>query len=585
MPGGRSERLISSTSQVSFPQISSTQTIWESWRQHAERVPGGEAIVHWRALGTPVRWTWRKLTEAASSFSSGLRDAGVRSGDVCGLILRHNPNFYPLYLGVSSLGAIPSVLAYPNRRLHPDKFRAGLEGMARTSGLDWILTEKELAPTLDPVLRLPGSTIRGLLLPLERSEDISRATDIAAGVANAGDPCLLQHSSGTTGLQKAVVLSHRAVLEHAQRYGRVLQLSQNDRVVSWLPLYHDMGLIAAFYLPLIHGVPLVQLDPFEWVSAPTLLLDAISNERATLCWLPNFAYNLMADRARDEDLKGVNLESLRMLVNCSEPVRAESHERFARRFEPYGLNRDALTACYAMAEATFAVAQTEPGRQARTLRVSRDSIGAARAELVNDEASGRDCVSSGHPIPGCEVRVVNESGERLPERSIGEIEIRSVSLFDGYRNQPEKTAAVLRDGWYLTGDLGFLDVGEIFVVGRKKDIIVVAGKNLYPEDIEDALGQVAGLLPGRIVAFSIDDDRSGTEQVCVVAETPAEDDAEKKKVRRAAVEAAMSIDVTLSRVYLAPPRWLIKSSSGKPSRHANRDRALAELEFGARRAE
>jgi acyl-CoA synthetase (AMP-forming)/AMP-acid ligase II len=181
--------------------------------------------------------------------------------------------------------------------------------------------------------------------------------------------------------------------------------------------------------------------------------------------------------------------------------------------------------------------------------------------------------------------VLDESGAMLDDGGIGEIAIRSVSLFEGYRNQPQKTADVMREGWYLTGDYGFLDHGEIFVVGRKKDIIVVAGKNIYPEDIEDAVSQVPGVAAGRVVAFSIDDERSGTEQVCVVAEAAAEDEASKKRLRRAIVEAAMGIDITVARVYLAPLRWLIKSSAGKPSRRANRERALAELDFGSRRTE
>jgi len=523
--------------------------------------------------------------EAAQPVAARLREAGVRAGEVCALIIRHDPRFYPVYLAVSSLGAIPAVLAYPNKRLHPDRFRAGLEGMARVSGLDWVLTERDLQDTLAPLLRREGSTIRDILFPFEETEQTKAFAEIPSRSAAPTDACLLQHSSGTTGLQKAVVLSQRAVLEHTRRYGEVLQLTSDDKVASWLPLYHDMGLIAAFYLPLVSGVPLVQLDPFEWVSAPMLLLDAISKERATLCWLPNFAYNLMADRARDEDLTGIDLKGLRMLINCSEPVRAESHDRFARRFASYGLKPEALTACYAMAEATFAVTQTPPGRAARVAHISRDFIAVARAEPIEAHLNARACVSSGRPIPGCEVRVLGEDGDPRPDGNIGEIAIRSVSLFDGYRNQPEKTAEVMRDGWYLTGDYGFVDNGEVFVVGRKKDIIVVAGKNLYPEDIEDAVGQVPGVAAGRIVAFSIEDDRSGTEQVCVVAETGVEDDAGKKRVRRAVIEAAMGIDITVARVYLAPLRWLIKSSAGKPSRRANRDRALAELDCGARRAQ
>jgi len=557
-----------------------SNTVWDYWTANVEKHPDREAVVHWVAGEPPFRWTWKKLFLAASSFSIRLAEMGIRKGDVCALIIRHNKFFYPLYMAVSSLGALPAVLAYPNPRLHPDKFRQGLEGMARRSGLDWMLTEKELDEMIRPLLTQSGSTIRGVLFPLEWEEDTSRQSmPPTRKVTDSSSPCLLQHSSGTTGLQKAVVLSNRAVIEHIHRYGACIQAAPDDRIVSWLPLYHDMGLIAAFYLPLVLGIPLVQIDPFEWILAPVILLDALSKENGTLAWLPNFAYNLMADRIREDDLEDVRLDTLRMVINCSEPVRAESHERFHRRFAPYGFRRESLAACYAMAETTFAVTQTPPGVEARKVNISLQGIGKGIAESAIGAETVRRCVSSGKPIPGCEIRILGETGEDLPDGSIGEIAIRSVSLFDGYRNNEEKTAEVLKDGWYTSGDIGFRQEGELFVVGRKKDMIIVAGKNIYPEDIEDVLSQVEGVLPGRVIAFGLEDEEAGTEQICVVAETPLTGETERKRLRLAIVETCMGIDVTVSRPYLAPPRWLIKSSAGKPARSANRERAINELNY------
>jgi acyl-CoA synthetase (AMP-forming)/AMP-acid ligase II len=518
---------------------------------------------------------------AATRAAAWLADHGVRKGDVCALVVRHHPLFYPLYLGVSSLGALPAVLAYPNARLHPDKFRQGLEGMARRSGLDHILTERDLEPLVAPLVAGEGSTIRTILYPLE---DLPRSDALGHTVAShvptsPEEPCLLQHSSGTTGLQKPVVLSHRAVLDHVLRYGEAIGLNGRDRVVSWLPLYHDMGLIAAFYLPLVSGVPLIQLSPMEWVAAPVLLLEAISRERATLCWLPNFAYRFMADRVRDQDLQGLTLDSLRLLVNCSEPVRAGSHDRFHDRFAGYGLRREALGASYGMAETTFAATQTSPGREAQRLVVDRSALSRGEVRVLStDESGGRQCVSSGAAIPGCRLRIVDEQRRDLPPGRVGELAISSVSLFDGYRNYPEKTAEMLEEGWFFSGDFGFVEDGEYYVVGRKKDLIIVAGNNVFPEDVEDAVGAAPGVLPGRVVAFGADDERLGTELLCVIAESEAKTPAELKTVKLAILQAGMAIDVTISRVYLVPPRWLIKTSSGKPARSNNRDRALAELE-------
>jgi fatty-acyl-CoA synthase len=542
------------------------------WLEHAERTPEREAIVHWVAGEEPVRLRWGELVLRAGGHADRLRAAGVRAGDVCALVIRHHADFFPLYMGAAFLGALPAVLAYPNARLHPDKFRTGLAGMAERSGLDWVLTERELDPLIRPLATGAKSTIRGVLFPLEAE----RLADVAPpGPPDGGErPFLLQHSSGTTGLQKAVVLSHRAVLEHVDRYARAVGLSASDRVVSWLPLYHDMGLIAAMQMSLARGAPLVQMSPFEWVSAPVLLLQALSSEGGTLSWLPNFAYNLTADRVHEDDMEGVRLDRVRMLVNCSEPVRAESHERFARRLAPFGLRREALAACYAMAETTFAVTQTAPGVEARRLVVDREELGRGRAAPA---PGGRACVSSGRPIDGCEVRIEDEAGRALGEGAVGEIAVRSVSLFDGYRNDPARTAEVLRDGWYLTRDYGFFHEGEIYVVGRKKDLIIVAGKNVYPEDVEDAVAAVEGVIPGRCVAFGLEDERAGTEEVCVVVESEREEAAEKARLGRAIQQAGMAIDLTIAKVFVVPPRWLIKSSAGKPSRRDNKERAVREL--------
>lgn len=553
------------------------QLLGERWLSLAEAAPDDVAIVHWIAGEEPFRWTRGALLRAASHYAAQLIERGIERGDVCALIVRHHRELYPLYMAVSLIGALPAVLAYPNPRLHPLKFREGLTGMSQRSGLDWLLAERSLEAIVRPLVESRESTIRGLLFPLEWERDGSAPRFTPAAGITPDDPCLLQHSSGTTGLQKPVTLSHRAVLEHVRRYGESIALSRSDRVVSWLPLYHDMGLIAALHLPLASGIPTIQLDPFEWVVAPIILLDAIHRERGTLTWLPNFAYNLLADRSPDEEMEDIRLDTMRLFINCSEPVRAESHDRFLARFERYGVRAESLSACYAMAETTFAATQTVPGAPPCVLNASRDELAKGRLRLAEAGEVVRRCVSSGASIGGCTVEVVDANRHPVAEGDVGELRIRSVSMFDGYRNYPEKTGDVLEDGWYYSGDYGFMHDGECFVIGRKKDIVIVAGKNIYPEDVEDAVSRVAGIMPGRVVAFGVDDEALGTEQICVVAETDRSEDDLLRRLRRDVIEAAMQLDITISRVYLVPPRWLIKSSSGKPSRSANRARALEEL--------
>ncbi len=558
--------------------------IWNRWCKNAERVPHRDAIIHWVAGEEPFRWTFSSLIDTAECLAARLVDRGIGKGDVCAIIMRHNRILYPLYLAMVRVGAIPAILAYPNPRLHPDKFRQGIDGMSSHSGLDWVFTERDLEETLRPSLESSGSTIKGLHFPLEWKTGPASTKGQQARVitrhnrVKRDDPLLLQHSSGTTGLQKPVLLSHRAVLEHVKYYGRAIGLNENDKIVSWLPLYHDMGLIAAFHLPLAFGIPTVQIDPFEWVMAPSLLLDAVSRERGTISWLPNFAYNMMANKIADDELDGISLESWRLIINCSEPVRHESHQRFVQKFQHCGLNPLAMSSCYAMAETTFATTQTPPGTPPSMLALDRIALAQGKVKIAEHAGRAKICVSSGKTIAGCQVRIVDENRQDAGDRTIGEIVIRSRSMFDGYRNYLEKTREVLCDGWYYSGDYGFVNRGDYYVIGRKKDMIIVAGNNIYPEDVEDVVGKVEGVIPGRVIAFGEENRELGTEYVSVLAESDITDDESQRKLKMNIIEAAMAIDVSITNIYLVPPRWLIKSSAGKPSRKANKERILSSSE-------
>jgi acyl-CoA synthetase (AMP-forming)/AMP-acid ligase II len=560
--------------------LQEASTLWKRWLLNSRKFPNRDAIIHWVAGEEPVRITFKKLVYTAKLFSVKIKELGIKPGEVCATIIRHNQHFYPLYLGISRAGVLPAVLAFPNPRLHPDKFRQGLEGMAQRSGLDYIFTERELEPLIKPLIEKPGSTIKAIHFPLEWdiSGEINYALDseveeIASNVKET-DPVLLQHSSGTTGLQKPVALSHHAILNHVKNLGYALKISENDKAASWLPLYHDFGLIAAFHIPLAFGIPLVQIDPFEWVLAPVILLEAITKERATISFSPNFAYNVLAEKINEEELEGIDLSSMRIIINGAEPIRHDSHEKFLRRFTKYGFSFTALGCLYGMAEVTLCATLTEPGRPIPEISVDRNELSRGVMKLAENNSVVRVCVSSGRPIGNCDLRIVDENRKDIPDGLVGEVAVTSISMFDGYRNYPEKTAEVVEDKWYFSGDYGFRWQGEYYIIGRKKDIIIVAGKNIYPEDIEDVMNQVDGVIPGRSIAFGEEDIDMGTEFVSVVAESKAETEEEKNKVRMNILKAGMSIDVVIHKVYLVPPRWLIKSSSGKPSRKANKERII-----------
>lgn len=555
-------------------------TVWSTWSNNSKDLNHNPAIIFWQEGNQKRIWSFDEIIKKADFYSNHFYEIGIRKGDVCAIILRHHPEFYPIYIGIAGTGALPAVLAYPNPRLHPDKFRQGIIGMSARSGLDYIITDRELDEKIRPLISDKQTTIKDIIFPLEF--DIYNPPDnqnILENIRNnirPEDPFLLQHSSGTTGLQKPVVLSNKAVLDHIQNYGKAINLSEDDKVVSWLPLYHDMGLIAAFHLPLLYGIPSVQLDPFEWVRAPYILIEAISKEKGTLTWLPNFAYNVLADKVHDDWISDFSLNTLRMVINCSEPIRHHSHEKFLFKYKKYGLKERSLSTCYAMAETTFAVTQNPPNQPIRTVMVNRNKLANGEIEFTNDSSKARICVSSGKLIDGCKVKIVDDNRNLVKSGQVGEIAIKSVSMFDGYRNYPEKTAEVLKDGWYYSGDYGFIYDNELFVIGRKKDIIIFAGKNIYPEDIEDMVGRIENVLPGRVIAFGEEDTELGTEVISVIAETNLIEENDKKQLINKIKAEGMAIDLSIKNVYLVPPRWLIKSSAGKPSRNANKQRILEE---------
>jgi acyl-CoA synthetase (AMP-forming)/AMP-acid ligase II len=343
-----------------------------------------------------------------------------------------------------------------------------------------------------------------------------------------------------------------------------------------------MGLIAGFLMPILLGIPLVLMSPFDWVRAPARLLQAVSQYRGTLSWLPNFAYNFCAQKIRERDLEGVDLSSWRAVINCSEPMYLKSHQMFLQRFQPYGLKSTALATCYAMAENVFAVTQ---GGIQDPVTVDRISQTAYFSEKLARPASGDEpniaMLSAGLPIDGTQVCIFSEQRVSLPERHIGEIALQSNCMLTGYYNRPDATEKAFHQGWYLTGDLGYMAKGEIFVTGRKKDLIIVGGKNIYPQDLENLANEVPGIYPGRVVAFGVVNDDSGTEDVVIVAEAEANGMLSSEIREELADQIRMHVthgsDIALRYVQVVEHGWLLKTSSGKIARSANREKYLKEL--------
>jgi acyl-CoA synthetase (AMP-forming)/AMP-acid ligase II len=392
----------------------------------------------------------------------------------------------------------------------------------------------------------------------------------------------IQHSAGTTGLQKGVALSHEAVLTHLNHLVPALRLTADDRIYSWLPLYHDMGLIACFMMPMVCHVPIVMQSPTDWVMQPSAMLEIITGHHCTLAWAPNFTLQFLARRVRAADRGKFDLSSLRMLINCSEPVRGSSMDEFLSVFSNCKLGKHVLQTSYAMAETVFAVTQSgsEDGSDPRRIWVELDALRRQNiAVTAAENTPGAICfISSGRCIPGSEVRVIGPDGEALPEGSVGELIIHSDSLLNGYYNRPDLTARALTDGWYRSGDLGFVLDGEVYVVGRKKDLIIVAGENIYPQDVEEIVSTHPAIHDGRVVVFGSYDADLGTEEIVVVAEVNNGTDLlDAPRIERELKNAIVGqLGVVARRIYLKPPKWVVKSTAGKPARSITREKLITE---------
>ncbi len=515
----------------------------------------------------------------AMRYAQALRSSGVQAEDLVILVLHHSQELLSAFWGALYLGAIPSIFPFLTEKLDPVLYMERVRTLVAHSGARAAITFPEFKRDL-------GTLLAGVACQILSTGDVVSgevaSEDAPIALRHASEKiAFLQHSSGTTGLQKGVALSHRAILNQIAAYGQAIGANSDDVIVSWLPLYHDMGLIAGFILPVVLGIPLVLLSPFHWVRDPKALLWAIHEHRGTLCWMPNFAYNHSVRSIRTRDLAGLDLSCWRAAINCSEPVRFDSHQLFLERFGPYGFRAEALASCYAMAENTFAVTQSRVGRQPRTDWVDLRTLQELRqaTPVAPGQAGATPVISCGEPIEGTEVAVVDDGGCLQPDRHVGEIILRGNSMLTGIYRRPDLTAASMHDGWYYTGDMGYLADDELYVSGRKKDLIIVGGKNIYPQDLEAIANDVPGIHPGRAVAFGVMNEKLGSEgivMVCEQSEMPQEEDPTRieSRLRQRIVR---QMDIALEDVRLVEQRWLIKTSSGKIARSDNREKYLRQF--------
>jgi len=541
--------------------------------------PDRPFITSWIDEDEQVTLTFADFREHAQRQAGMLRDQGVTAGDRVVIIMPQGIPAMTTFVGAMMLGAAPTFLAYPNFKIEPSKYRSGLTGVTANLKAKAVVIDEAFP---DDML-CHVSLDEGTRLLRAGTGSVAGDKDLVRPDIQADSLAFIQHSAGTTGLQKGVALTHAAVLRQLGHLSQALKIdTATDRIYSWLPLYHDMGLIACFMLPMVFHIPIVMQSPLDWVMHPETMMQIISEYKCTLAWLPNFAFQFAPRRTPQRSRTQYDLSSVRALINCSEPVRSKSMCEFQNAFGAAGLKRTALQSSYAMAENVFAVTQSDLSQPSGPPRLWADGPqfrGARQIVAVAEEAPGAVAfTSSGRLLPRHEVRISSDSGAVLGDGRVGEILIKSDCLFDGYYNRPDLTAQAIIDGWYHTGDLGFCLEGELYVVGRKKDLLIIGGENIYPQDIEEIVASHSTVRDGRVIAMGLYNPELGTEDIVVVAELENEEQlAQAAKIEseiRSLVVAGMG--VAIRTIFLKPPKWIVKSTAGKPARSATREKLLQE---------
>jgi acyl-CoA synthetase (AMP-forming)/AMP-acid ligase II len=556
--------------------VSGGGTVLDRVLSIASRDPERTFAHVWHASRRIDAVSYGALVARAAGYAGGLKAGGVAAGDVVVIVVKPGVELLSAWLAPLLAGAIPSIFPWPTEKLSPEYYDGSVAALLSICGATALVTSRDLHPRLAHIVS--GAPALRAVVEVEDFEPSAALPEVPrAHREDAEAITVLQHSSGSTGLQKGVALSSRAIFRQLESYGEALKVTAEDRVANWMPLYHDGGLIAGFLQPLLRPLPLSILSPIDWIHDPVLLLEAITRDRSTLCWLPNFAYNFLAGKIPERKLAGIDLSSMRAFVNTAEPVRASSHAVFLDRFGPSGLDPLALTTSYGTAENVLAMTQSDPAVPVRIDTIDRGRL-VREGEAVpvpDDDPRSAAMVSSGAPIPGTRLRVVDADFRDLPERRVGEILLSSDCMLTEYFRRPDLTAAAFRDGWYRTGDAGYFSAGEIFVTGRRKDLIIVGGANVYPQDLEFVADGVAGVHPGRSVAFGVDNEAIGTEDVVVLVEADSGAD-ERGVTERVRAAIAHQSEVVARDVRVVPAMWLVKTSSGKISRTRCREKYLKE---------
>ncbi len=556
---------------VRAPSEAQARTLTEALQYHVEHQPDRLTVFMYEEKNEyPL--SYRALWDGAMGYAAHLTQAGLQHGQMVAIMLPTCKEYLYSFYGVLLAGGVPVPLYPPARLTTIEDHMTRHVGILKSAGATIMITIPEAKP-LAYLLRAQVESLNLILTPQEFKTESGKTFTPVHG--KPGETGFLQYTSGSTGNPKGVVLSHANLMANVRAMGAAVSANPEDVFVSWLPLYHDLGLIGANFASLVLGFPTVLMSPLAFLSRPSSWMRAIHRHRGTMSGGPNFSFELCLRRIADEDMAGIDLASWRFAFNAAEPVSPDTIVAFEKRFSKWGLRKNCLSPSYGLAESTVGVAITVPGTPWRADRLEREHFthtGAA-VEAKPDDASPLIVIGCGTPIPGHDIRVVDAAGLELPDRQEGHLQFRGPSSTSGYYRNPEATKTLFGSGdWLNTGDRAYLSEGTLYLTGREKDIIIRGGRNISPYELEQAVGDLAGVRRGCVAVFGSRDAAAGTERVVVLAEMRERDASRHDDLKRMINDLAVNlIGAPADDIVLAPPGTVPKTSSGKIRRNAARE--------------
>jgi fatty-acyl-CoA synthase len=513
-----------------------------------------------------VRYSYSDLIKRIYDYCTIFKANNLKESDTVLIILKESLDLYAGFFAGIIYGAMPAYFAYPSPKQSKDMFLKSIDNLIQYNEIKLIISYDEIIELLKSdksVLKENDVHFINFKLVEQKHSDKLEEFDIPKREA------FLQFSSGTTGAKKGVKISCEALINQIDAYSEFVKYDEKSVVVSWLPHYHDMGLIACMLMPFLYKIPIYMMSPFEWVMNPKLLFEAITKYKGTHIWLPNFALGHLAKSISEEEKKHFDLSSLEQLIICSEPALYETVTKFTKKFSPIGFKEEVLYDCYAMAENTFAMTSTKQG-PVKFLEIDQLEF---QKNTVLEKWGGKKIASAGILLPNINIIIRDNDGNDLGQEKIGEVTLKSNCMLDCYHNNPEETEKAFVDGYFKTGDLGFLYKNELYITGRKKDLIIVGGENIYPQDIELILNEEEYLIPGRNVVFGVEDEKVGTEEIVILAEVKeGKADTDVTSLRG---KIFNTLNISISDIMLLPHMTLRKGTAGKISRYLNKNEYLS----------